>query len=79
MHLGLSLVKRWLMGTMQGSVSPEHAIAGDPVTYQSLREGRTHPHTSAATARTTSRATQPGTSVGRPELAWRHRPTPVSI
>ncbi len=26
-HLVISLVKRWLMGTMQGSVSPEHLQA----------------------------------------------------
>lgn len=73
-HRVFSLVKRWLMGTLQGSVSPEHlqayfdewvfrfnrrharsrgllfhtllrqAIAGEPVTYQSLRKaGRTRP------------------------------------
>ena len=27
MHLVFSLVKRWVMGTMQGSVSPEHVQA----------------------------------------------------
>jgi len=98
-HRVFSLVKRWLMGTMQGSVSPEHvqayfdewvfrfnrrnarsrgllfhtllrqAVAGEPVTYKSLRKaGRTRPAPPPARgARQTP--TQPGRGAPRTALA----------
>ena len=98
-HLVFSLVKRWIMGTLQGSVSPEHvqayfnewvfrfnrrharsrgllfyslllnAVAGQPVTYQSLRKtGRTRPGP-APTARPHS--SPRSLDVGQPQLPWR--------
>jgi hypothetical protein len=106
-HRVFSLVKRQIMGTMQGSVSPEHvqayfdewvfrfnrrhsrsrgllfhtplqnAIAGDPVTYQSLcKAGRTRP---PPQPRRGPRAAPPSLDVGRPEIPWRHRPAPVNV
>lgn len=100
-HRVFSLVKRWLMGTMQGSVSPEHiqayfdewvfrfnrrhsrsrgllfhtllryAVAGEPVTYQSLRKtGRTHAPPPQAPG---PRTPPPSLDVGHPETPWRQR------
>lgn len=98
-HRVFSLVKRWLMGTMQGSVSPEHvqayfdewvfrfnrrhsrsrgllfhtllrhAVAGDPMTYKSLRKtGRTRP---APPPPGGDRQLPPSLDIGYPELPWR--------
>jgi transposase-like protein len=98
-HRVFSLVKRWVMGTMQGSVSPEHvqayfdewvfrfnrrnsrsrgllfytlleqAVAGEPVTYRSLRKaGRTRPAPSPPTA---ASARPPSLELGELGLAWR--------